>query len=154
MNTRTHINITVLGEPCGQPRHRTTRAGHIYTPAGTKRDPKKFSRWREAIAAGVAIEMRKCGVSFPVSGPVSVSWSAIFQRPKRMQSKRFPAGLIPHTIKPDMDNIDKLICDAITRAGLWRDDCQRQLSNCDKCWSGDWITPGVRIVIGFEAGAA
>ena len=33
-------------------------------------------------------------------------------------------GRIPLISKPDFDNIAKAVCDGITRAGLWTDDCR------------------------------
>lgn len=44
----------------------------------------------------------------------------------------------PHTLKPDRDNLDKAILDAVSAAGAWPDDCI--------VWSGGlrkvWCKPG------------
>ncbi len=53
-------------------------------------------------------------------GLTVVTWHA---PPKAVQLKRNanrPA--VPYTGKPDADNVAKLVMDALTRAGVWRDD--------------------------------
>jgi len=56
-------------------------------------------------------------------GPVSVNWVAYFPRPKYMKAKKYPTDRIPHHRKPDRDNLDKTILDALTGVA-WKDDCQ------------------------------
>lgn len=53
---------------------------------------------------------------------------------------------IHHTAKPDFDNVAKAICDAMTTAGLWKDDAQVCRSVIEKWYvakgarAGVWLT--------------
>lgn len=44
--------------------------------------------------------------------------------PLRKSDKCAPGGLIPHTVRPDADNLVKALLDALTRARVWEDDAQ------------------------------
>lgn len=62
----------------------------------------------------------------PWEGPLCVNVSIYFPRPKAHSNKK---GLKPdaprfHTSKPDRDNCDKAILDALTNLGIWKDDSQ------------------------------
>jgi Holliday junction resolvase RusA-like endonuclease len=44
---------------------------------------------------------------------------------------------IPHTERPDKDNLEKAVMDALTGIQIWNDDCQVYGGNTEKYW-----TPG------------
>lgn len=44
--------------------------------------------------------------------------------PLRKSDRCTPGGLIPHTVRPDADNLVKAMLDALTRARVWEDDAQ------------------------------
>lgn len=68
-----------------------------------------------------------------LGGPISIPWMEfLFPRPKRLDRKRDPDGLIPHTSKPDLDNLTKAVLDALTEVGFWRDDSQVYSASCSK----------------------
>jgi Holliday junction resolvase RusA-like endonuclease len=64
------------------------------------------------------------------TGPLRVDVAVYFMRPKShfFTGKRSdvlrPDAPNFHTSKPDRDNLDKAILDAITNAGIWKDDAQ------------------------------
>ncbi len=60
----------------------------------------------------------------PLEGPVGVSSTFYFPRPKRLLRKKDPRARIPHAAKPDRDNLDKLILDALKQLSYYRDDSQ------------------------------
>lgn len=68
----------------------------------------------------------------PLTGPLEVKIVAYFDRPDRLtsRSKRTGAllhaeeGAMPHTSRPDLDNIVKAVLDGMGRAGIWEDDAQ------------------------------
>ena len=70
----------------------------------------------------------------------------VFERPKSVKRKH-------HTVKPDRDNLDKLVMDGITRAlvnglgGPWWDDCQVIDGPPRKRYAGPGEEPHVRIVL-------
>ena len=112
------IEFNAFGIPKAQPRAkaciRGKRAG-VYDP-GTAND------WKSIVRAG-AMEVWS-GVSF--DGPVRVFLWFHLPRPKSHFTKK---GLRPDsplyvTSKPDLDNLEKAVLDALTNVGMWRDDSQ------------------------------
>jgi hypothetical protein len=45
--------------------------------------------------------------------------------------------IVPHTERPDKDNLEKAVMDALTGIQIWNDDCQVYGGNTEKYW-----TPG------------
>lgn len=120
------ISFFIPGNPKGQPRARRGKGKHMYTPATAK-------GFKDCIFAFA----REHAPATPLTGPVSMTVTAVFARPKshygtgknsdrlRSDSPHY------HTSKPDRDNVEKAILDALTRLGFWKDDAQV----CD-----GWIT--------------
>lgn len=81
----------------------------------------------------------------PWQGPVRVDSEVYFERPKYMQAKKWSDGPIPHTAKPDRDNLDKSILDSLTAAGLYADDAQVCQGGCSKYYVARGHSPGVLI---------
>jgi Holliday junction resolvase RusA-like endonuclease len=48
----------------------------------------------------------------------------ILPRPKNLMRKSHPEGRIPHTKRPDRDNLVKVTQDGLSAAGFWVDDVQ------------------------------
>lgn len=62
-----------------------------------------------------------------VDGPVRVDYLAVLERPARLTGtarKPVPRGRLPAPRTPDVDNVGKLVCDALKRAELIKDDAQ------------------------------
>ena len=116
------------GDPKAQPRVKVARRGKfsgVYTP-------KTADGWKMHVRvsalnawAHVPVEARK-----QFTGAVSVTINVFFPRPlSHYRTGKHAGELRPdapqwHTSKPDRDNVDKAILDALTDAGLWADDCQ------------------------------
>ena len=81
----------------------------------------------------------------PWTGPVRLDVEVFFERPQYMHHKKFPDGHIPHTAKPDRDNIDKAVMDALTASGLFKDDAQVCAGEITKWYVDRECQPGVRI---------
>lgn len=83
--------------------------------------------------------------SFPRDRPV-MAWIR-FYYPYRKTEKR---GLvkrgerIPHTSKPDLDNLCKGCADVLTRCGFWNDDSQVYSMSLEKYWAP---RPGIEVVL-------
>lgn len=110
------ILFRVDGEPKGQPRPRAfSRNGkaRVY-------DPGTAEGWRGLISAAARPELP----AEPISGPVRLDVEFAMPRPQRLCRRRDDPGAIPHTSKPDLDNLLKALLDALTQLGLWRDDDQ------------------------------
>lgn len=57
-------------------------------------------------------------------GGVGVHVFAVFPRPQRLRPKRYPDGYVLHDVKPDADNVAKIVLDALGQCGVWVDDAQ------------------------------
>ena len=113
------VAFTVYGKPEGARRHRTarTKAGHVRTYHG---GDHVSAEDRLVSAAMVAWKGQP-----KVEGPVEVQIHCWFYRPKALLRKMDRGtGTKPYTGKPDADNVAKLVMDALTKAGVWRDDTQ------------------------------
>lgn len=100
--------ITISGQPGHKGRPRFTRSGHVYTPAMTK-------AWENRVrASAVTIQMIS-------EGAISVVIVARFQTLKSDIRKRDPRPVRWKTTKPDSDNIEKGVLDALNGIA-WSDD--------------------------------
>ncbi len=92
--------FTVPGQPVGKGRPRFAMIkGKVrtYTPKATREFEQRVA-WLCAHR--------------PATGPIRVSITAIFRRPKAMKRQSDPPGLCWHTKKPDLDNVCKALIDA------------------------------------------
>ena len=112
------ITFTVYGEPQGKGRPKFTLTGHAYTPERTKtyeaeivaafrREFPDFVRWEKGV-------------------PLRVRIKAVYGIPRSdsgLTAARKASGEIRPTKKPDADNVEKIVLDAINGIA-WRDDAQ------------------------------
>lgn len=136
----TSVTFTVLHEPIGQPRHRSTvRNGQVrlYLPG---RHPVHAFK-RAVKAAYLVVRGKK-----HLQGPLSITLACLFPRPKSKVWKTKPMESYWHTAKPDFDNVTKAVCDALN--GLaWDDDSQIAAANITKRVVGCSVP---RVVITIE----
>lgn len=117
MNAIERIAFRVPALPVAQPRTRATSIhGHAraYQPTGG------------AIATFKATVRHMAAVAFkgsPLDGPLRVDIEFVFPRTKSQTWKTRPMPRIPHAKKPDRDNLDKAVLDALNGL-LWVDDAQ------------------------------
>ncbi len=79
------------------------------------------------------------------SGPVHVSVLFVWPYRKSEPKRRTTDGaLLDCDTRPDVDNLAKLLLDAMTRCGFWRDDGQVSDLRIAKLWGPD---PGISIRI-------
>ena len=110
------VSFSVPGDPVPQPRARiTTRGGHghAYTP---KSHPVHAYRQAVALAA------RAAGASVHEE-PASVVIDFVFARPKSHMRKNGLAANAPRLPRPDIDNLEKAVLDAL-KGVAWKDDTQ------------------------------
>ena len=134
MGKGTKYRFTVRGDHKAQPRVKAYKRGAhagVYTPGSA-------DYWKTLVVeAG-----RSVRPSEPISGPVRVDLWFYFKRPKRLCRKKDPACALPHTSKPDRDNLEKAVLDCLTQDGWWHDDAQvceggvRKLYHPKEGWPG------------------
>jgi Holliday junction resolvase RusA-like endonuclease len=118
----------VRGDPKGQPRPRAFSRG------GSARvyDPGTAEGWK----GQVALASQRVMPDEALIGPVRVDMAFYFKRPKRLLRKKDIDMAIPHTSKPDLDNLAKAVLDAMTQLGWWHDDAQV----CEGLWTKRWAS--------------
>jgi Holliday junction resolvase RusA-like endonuclease len=114
--------IIVLGEPCGKQRPRVIRKNGFVSSY----TPRKTVNYETLIKEHWSIENRKYK---PIQGDVDLEIKAYFKIPKSTSKKRkrmMLADKIKPTKKPDIDNIAKIVSDALN--GIAFDD-DKQIVN-------------------------
>lgn len=106
---------TVYGEVLGKPRPRVTRHG-TYTP-------RKFADYESRIAAEFRKQLPK-----PLEGAISLKVTVQRELPKSRPKKIVSE---PDTFRPDLDNIVKLVMDALNGVA-YLDDNQVALIQAEK----------------------
>lgn len=114
------VSLVIPGEPVAQPRYRhashRTRSGRTIT---TSYLPSDHPIW--AYRAALREAARQAGLTAPLHQPLILEVRFYFPRPLRLQTRKAPDGPIPHTARPDLDNLLKAVQDALN--GLaWTDD--------------------------------
>lgn len=124
------ISFRVRCTPVGQPRAKAARIGgfvRMYTP-NTANDFKGAVQ-AAAIEAGLLNKL--------LEGPIRLRLVFRMPRPKshfgtgKNSSKLKDSAAYWHTTKPDLDNIEKALKDALSDIRAWRDDCQ--VCSVEKC---------------------
>lgn len=120
----------------GKARHRQG-LGRSYTPQKTV-DAERSIAW----------EAKKCLAGRPpLEGPVMLKITARYAYPASWSTKR-RATTVWKTSKPDFDNIEKLISDAL-KGICWKDDAQVALNQTTKCYVSEYEPrEGMTIEIG------
>lgn len=143
------IEIWVPGIPKGQPRvkARAVTAGgrtfaRVYTPAAA-------AGFKDRINAA-ALPHRPAQT---IVGPVFMSIGATFPRPAKHYRKVKGVPVLRDDApdlyigKPDRDNLDKAVMDALTVLGFWRDDAQVCGGQIEKRYADTPEQIGCRVVI-------
>ncbi|MCL2210221.1 MAG: RusA family crossover junction endodeoxyribonuclease [Treponema sp.] len=99
-------NIFVNGIPKAQPRPRMARNGHVY-------NPHSADEWKNEIKIAFKSIRKET-----ITKPVILKILFFFPAPKAMKI----TDDVPHDKKPDKDNLEKAVMDAMTSVGVWKDD--------------------------------
>lgn len=144
--------IFVTGEPKGQPRPKAGKRGRftqIY-------DPGTADSWKKLVMLAAMETIRRCegiGDARPIfTGALRVDITFWFPRPKshyRANGELKPNAPTYHTAKPDRDNADKAVLDALGEESLqlWKDDAQVADGHITKLYAPPSQAAGARIHI-------
>lgn len=128
------VEFLVAGKPRAQPRARIARHGGMYSAA--KSHP--IHTYKKVIA----MQARLVGPSQPTEGPVAVTLVFVLPRPKRMPGK----DRHPHCCKPDIDNLEKAVLDAM-QGVFWFDDSQVAVLQSAKFVAAKDESPSVTVCV-------
>ena len=127
----------------------TARGGfaRTYTPStvgkGDDRRPHPIVEFK----ATVRMAAQEAYKGKPLNGPLKVDLTLIFPRQKNKIWKTRPMPRYRHIIKPDRDNVEKAILDALTNAGTFVDDCQVCAGSVEKWHAAGDEQPHCEILI-------
>lgn len=122
------------------PKGSTTRVGNNTIPAGTTESRKRMAQWRQDIRDMARLTM---GDEPPFAGGIRLMVE--FRLPVPMSSMRkYQWGWLPHTKKPDVDKLFRMLGDAMTGI-VWRDDSQVCYSSINKVYAWDG-RPGAMVI--------
>ena len=157
---RPPLEFFVAGIPKPTPRIKATHFGkftHVYTP-------KDADDWKMIVRNEARRAWNESGEVLQYLGPLRVDLTFYFPRPRahfKSQSSAAKAANAPlilkptaptwHTSKPDRDNSDKAVLDALTNLGIWGDDKQACDGRIRKLYATPAGFPGCLIRIS-EAG--
>ncbi len=140
------IEFTVYGVPIPQG---STKA---FIPKGWKRpivthDSAKTKPWRQAI---VDATLERMAGRAPLEGPVELRVTFYLPRPKSA-----PKRVTEPAKQPDLDKLVRAVGDALTAAGVWRDDGQVVSTLARKLYAGGWRdkregVPRAEITVGLS----
>lgn len=117
--------FTVHGTPRPKARGRIIRGRVVTTTQKTEK------LWRLAVLRAVKEALALRGDPVPIfRSAVRVSMVFTFEP---SGSRRDLIGT-PHTHKPDKDNLEKLVLDAMEKAGVFRNDSQVAMGPTEKWW--------------------
>lgn len=138
------IEFTVRCLPVAQPRQRTRirfagdkAFGQNYTPAKAPVNAFKASIVQAATEAYSGA---------PLEGPICLTIRFVMPRPKAMIWKKRAMPRAWHITKPDLDNLEKALKDAL-KGVTWRDDAQVCRVSKEKVYASGDECPGVEVAI-------
>ncbi|MGI4776932.1 MAG: RusA family crossover junction endodeoxyribonuclease [Janthinobacterium lividum] len=115
----TAVVFTVPGQPYGKGRPRVGSVrgrARMFTPEKTVSYENLVTVYAQQAMAGRALIESAVDVSLHIVCQIPASWS----KKKQAQAE---AGTVYPTTKPDIDNVEKIVFDAINGV-VWKDDVQ------------------------------
>ncbi len=149
------IRVFVKGIPKAQPRARATTMRTKKGVRSTVYNPKTADAWKMQVKAAFS---RHAGLL--IEGPIRCDITFLMPRPKSLMRKCDPEGKIPHTAKPDRDNLDKSVMDCLSGKdkngkggiGVWVDDAQVYAGEILKYYHEKGGEAGAWVIISYEEG--
>lgn len=135
----TDLRIRVDGSPAPQGSKRHVGNGRMIESS------KAVAPWRMAVAWTAHDAAVKQGWVC-ADGPVLVSMQFFLQPPQRM-----PKGRTRPTVKPDIDKLARSTLDALTTAGVFKDDAQVVVLSVSKDYAGERYPVGADICVTLSA---
>lgn len=130
------VQFEIPGAPKSLLRARRAANGGMY-------DPKQNKDAKREIGMLARPHFPK-----PATGPVSVFAIFTFPRPASHRTKSGLSKNAPeyHVRTPDVDNLAKLVLDALTGIA-WIDDCQIVRLHVEKLWESNFTKPGTFVEV-------
>lgn len=127
---------------CVPPTATAQRKGVFVTGGRPRFFTKRPVRQAENFLAAL-LSMHAPDVPFDVPVSLTVRWTFPFRKSERRSVVRAGRS-VPHTSRPDLDNIEKGLLDVLTRLNFWTDDSLVADKRTSKWWGP---RPGIDIEI-------
>ena len=142
------LHVCVDGDPKGQPRPRAFARKFGKKWSARMYDLGTAENWKNIVAA----EVKKHHIGDPILRGVAVTLDLVFlmRRPKahfrtgRNTGTMKTTAPLAHTVKPDLDNLEKAILDCLKDAGFFHDDSQVSAKVGEKRYVLGNERPGLR----------
>lgn len=132
------IIITLPLQPVACPRPRVSKFGTYY--------PKTYKEYLKRASAFINLEYQK-HIGVLQDEMLEIDCTFVFNRPNYMYAKKYAAGRIPHTKRPDVDNLVKATNDVLQATNIIKDDSQIYYLSCRKYYSAKEEGPSITIQI-------
>jgi Holliday junction resolvase RusA-like endonuclease len=125
------LDVTVAGKPVGASRPRVVRAGN-----GVRAYmPDAHVAWEERARQILAAAWRdESGPKPALDEPIEVRVDVCHHRPARLCRRKDPRGRLHACCKPDVDNVAKLVLDALVKANVLVDDTRVCRLACERVY--------------------
>lgn len=144
------IEFTVPAVPVAMPRPRGMMLGghvHMHNPTHRKlADGRRVSNGVAEFKASVRMAFAAVYSGPPLEGPIRMTAVFVLPRPKGLIWKTKPMPRLRHTSKPDLDNLEKTVKDAL-KGLAWGDDSQVCLVEKSKWVASGSEQPSVALTI-------
>jgi Holliday junction resolvase RusA-like endonuclease len=142
------IEFTVPGIPIAQPRPRATvqRYGKKYYASLYTPQDADIKEYKHAVLTCATTAYPMAATAGPFLCPIAIDMVFVMPRPKKYIWLTKPMPRIPCRDVPDFDNLEKGVCDALTKI-IWRDDRQIWDSRTRKVYAAGDEQPHTRILI-------
>lgn len=124
------LTIRIEGKPIAWSRPRPRRYGGFYSP-------HKETGWY----AQILLQAKAFKPASPMDGPLRLSIEFLMPRPQARKKDTW------HIVRPDRDNLEKLVSDALKDAGWMRDDSQVCSGPVEKRYPKQGEMPGALITL-------
>ena len=144
------IVIYVPAIPVAQPRVKAGAFGgkaRVWTPTTIRKsDGTKKSHPIVEFKATIRMAAAEIWKLAPLTGPLRIDVCAVFPRTQAQVWKTRPMPRLPHEKKPDRDNVDKAVLDAL-KGIVFADDCQACVGLIEKWVAAGDEQPHVKITV-------
>jgi len=93
----------------------------------------------------IALLSRQYAPKTPHPEPLRVDFRFVLPRPQRLNRKQDPSGLVPCSVRPDRDNLQKSTQDSLI--GFWFDDAQIVSGETSKFYAEKEGSARIEVVI-------
>lgn len=123
----------------GVPRPQGSKKAFVVKGRAVMVDDNKpaLKEWRQVVERAASGAMEVAQYERPATGAVAVSLLFELERPKSVK-RELPS------VAPDIDKLQRAVLDALTIAGVWKDDGQVTTISARKIYGP---TPGVRVSV-------